>query len=106
MTYMMTLLQIALFLGLLGYGAFYMTKKTRKQQLNKQGQNGIIQLKDGLYLNHQTSAFLFEIEGKQVFTVLSHNGVHSLELRETNFHKALESTLEQAGQQQKAGDPS
>lgn len=96
MTYFMTLLQIALFLGLLGFGAFYMTKKTRKQQLNKQGQNGVIQVKDGVYLNHQTSAYLFEIEGKQVFTVLSNSGVHSIELKDMSFGKALHASLEGA----------
>ncbi len=32
MSYMTTLFQVVLLFGALGYGAFYMTKKTRKQQ--------------------------------------------------------------------------
>ncbi|MFD3445988.1 hypothetical protein ACFDTO_15450 [Microbacteriaceae bacterium 4G12] len=81
-----------------------MTKKTRKQQLHKQGKNGIIQVKDGVYLNQQTTAFLFEIEGKQVFTVLSSNGVHSIELKEASFQKALAETLEHPVPMQKEED--
>ncbi len=57
MSYMTTLFQVVLLFGALGYGAYYMTKKTRKQQFFKQGENGHIQVKDGVYLNHQTSAF-------------------------------------------------
>lgn len=93
MTYVMTLLQIALFLGILGFGAFYMTKKAKKQQLHKQGQNGLIQVKDGVHLNHQTSAYLFEIEGKQVFTILSNSGAHSIELKTNSFDQALQESL-------------
>lgn len=37
MSYMTTLFQVVLLFGALGYGAYYMTKKTRKQSsfLNK-----------------------------------------------------------------------
>ncbi|MEC2558635.1 flagellar motor switch protein FliN, partial [Bacillus cereus] len=50
MSYMTTLFQVVLLFGALGYGAYYMTKKTRKQQFFKQGENGHIQVKDGVYL--------------------------------------------------------
>jgi len=98
MAYVSTLLQISVFLGVLGFGAFYMMKKTRKHQLYKHGENGIIRVKDGVYLNQQTSAFLFEIEGRQVFTVLSNHGVHSIPLQEKSFSAILETTLEEKKQ--------
>lgn len=101
MSSMMALFQVVLVLGALGYGAYYMTKKTKKHQFRKQGDNGFIHVKDGVYLNHQTSAFLFEVDGKQVFTVMNQNGVHSIQLANGQFHKALEDAMKQ--EQSQAG---
>ena len=56
MSYMTTLFQVVLLFGALGYGAYYMTKR-RANSSFKQGENGHIQVKGGVYLNHQTSAF-------------------------------------------------
>ncbi|MEB9610821.1 flagellar motor switch protein FliN [Bacillus cereus] len=106
MSYMTTLFQVVLLFGALGYGAYYMTKKTRKQQFFKQGENGHIQVKDGVYLNHQTSAFLFEVDGKQVFTVISNSGVQSVQLTGTGnqFQQALEDAVKT--ETKKVEDPS
>lgn len=106
MSYMTTLFQVVLLFGVLGYGAYFMTKKTRKQQFFKQGENGQIQVKDGVYLNHQTSAFLFEVDGKQVFTVISNNGVQSVQLTGTGnqFQQALEDAVK--SETKKVEDPS
>ena len=57
MSYMTTLFQVVLLFGALGYGAYYMTKRRANKAVFKQGENGHIQVKDGVYLNHQTSAF-------------------------------------------------
>ena len=94
MSYMTTLFQVVLLFGALGYGAYYMTKR-RANSSFKQGENGHIQVKDGVYLNHQTSAFLFEVDGKQVFTVISNNGVQSVQLTGTGnqFQQALEDAV-------------
>ncbi|MES5954340.1 flagellar motor switch protein FliN [Bacillus anthracis] len=104
MSYMTTLLQVILLFGALGYGAYYMTKKTRKQQFFKQGENGHIQVKDGVFLNHQTSAFLFEVDGKQIFTVVSNNGVQSVQLTGNQFQQALEDAVK--SETKKVEDPS
>ncbi len=56
---------------------FYDRKRRANSSFLNKGENGHIQVKDGVYLNHQTSAFLFEVDGKQVFTVISNNGVQS-----------------------------
>ncbi|WP_369900221.1 flagellar motor switch protein FliN [Bacillus manliponensis] len=106
MDYMMSLFQLVLVFGVLGYGAYYMTKKTKKHQFHKQGENGFINVKDGVYLNHQTSAFLFEVDGKQVFTVMNQNGVHSIQLANGQFHKALEDAMKQESQSGKVEDAS
>ncbi|ENQ3080301.1 flagellar motor switch protein FliN [Bacillus cereus] len=101
MSYMTTLVQVVLLFGALGYGAYYMMKKTRKHQFYKQGENGLIQVKDGLYVNHQTSAFLFEVDGKQVFTVIGNNGSHSIQLSGNQFYKVLEEAIKEEKIQQK-----
>ncbi|KFN04568.1 flagellar motor switch protein FliN [Bacillus clarus] len=104
MSYMTTLFQVVLLFGALGYGAYYMTKKTRKQQFSKHGEKGRIQVKDGVYLNHQTSAFLFEVEGEQVFTVVSNSGVQSVQLKGNQFHQALEDAVK--SEAKRVEDPS
>lgn len=87
---------MALFLGVLGYGAYYMTKKTKKHAFRKQGENGIIQVKDGIYINQQTGAFLFEVDGRQVFTVFGQNGVQSIQLSsDKSFTNMLQQTLQE-----------
>ncbi|PEA53513.1 flagellar motor switch protein FliN [Bacillus pseudomycoides] len=101
MSYMTTLLQVVLLFGALGFGAYYMIKKTRKHQFFKQGENGFIQVKDGMYVNHQTSAFLFEVDGKQVFTIVSNTGSHSIQLSGNQFHKVLEDAMKEEQIQQK-----
>ncbi|MDR4204840.1 flagellar motor switch protein FliN, partial [Bacillus subtilis subsp. spizizenii ATCC 6633 = JCM 2499] len=55
---------------------------------------------------HQTSAFLFEVDGKQVFTVISNNGVQSVQLTGTGnqFQQALEDAVK--SETKKVEDPS
>ncbi len=54
-------------------------------------------MKDGVYLNHQTSAFLFEVDGKQVFTVISNNGVQSVQL--TGTGKSVSTSARRRGEE-------
>lgn len=90
-----SLLQILLIISALAAATVYISKKTKKNQLFKKGENGIIELKDGIYLNNQTSAFLFEVEGNKVFTVVSNNGIQSIKLQgqDKKFEDALAESI-------------
>ena len=106
MSYMTTLFQVVLLFGALGYGAYYMTKKTRKQQFFRRGEKGHIQEKEGVFLILKRGAFFFEVDGKQVFTVISNNGVQSVQLTGTGnqFQQALEDAVKT--ETKKVEDPS
>ena len=90
-----SLLQIIFIIVVLGAITIYVSKKTKKNQLFKKGENEIIELRDGIYLNNQTSAFLFEVEGNKIFTVVNNNGIQSIKLQgqDKKFEDALAESI-------------
>ncbi len=79
---------------MLGTVTIFISHKARKNQLLKKGENSFIALKDRISLSHQTNAFLFEIEGNKIFTVVSNHGINSIELQSQG--KKFESTFSES----------
>ena len=94
MSYMTTLFQVVLLFGALGYGAYYMTKKTRKQQFLSRVKMPYSSKRRRVFKS-SNECLLFEVDGKQVFTVISNNGVQSVQLTGTGnqFQQALEDAV-------------
>lgn len=87
------LLEVTFLMIALGYAMYYISKKTKKSLLLKKSQNEHIHLKDAMYLSNQTSVFLFEVDGSQVFTVTNNQGIQSIQLQNNNFQKVFDETI-------------
>lgn len=95
MTTFWVMLQLIVILGVLGFFAFYALKKVKQQQFNRVGENGKIEVVDGMSMNNQTSAYLMNVDGERVFVVMGPNGIDTTVLRDKKFAQMLKSGLEE-----------
>ena len=96
--YLGVLFQIVLLLGALGVGSYFLLVKVKKNQFSRHGQNGKMNVEDGITLGHQTSAYLMDVEGQKALVVVSQNGIETTMLREKRFQELMEESIEEASQ--------
>lgn len=99
MNFVMSLIQIFLVLGLLGFGAYYSLGKIKKNQFKRIGQNERIKIEDGMILNHQTTSYLLNVDGQQLFLVIGPNGTETTILREKRFRELMSEGLEMGSEE-------
>lgn len=98
MTFIWSLLQVVLVLGILGLGAYYSMGKIKKNQFTKQGQNGKIVVEDGMTLGNQSTGYLLKVDGQQLFVVIGPNGSETTMLREKRFRELMNESIKEASE--------
>lgn len=95
MTTFWVMLQLIIILGVLGFFAFYALKKVKQQQFNRVGENGKIEVIDGMSMSNQTAAYLMEVDGERIFVVMGPNGIDTTVLKDKKFAQMLKTGLEE-----------
>ena len=85
---------IAVF-GLIGWGAYVTMKKLKKNQFSRVGQKGKMEVLDGLSLNHQTSAYLVDVEEQRLFVVVGDGGIDTVVLKDARFKELMKEELKE-----------
>lgn len=93
MTFLWSFIQILVVLGVIGFGIYYSLIKIKKTQFEKGGKNGKIIIEDGMMLNHQTTSYLLNVDGQQLFIAVGPNGTETTILREKRFRELMNEDL-------------